>query len=595
MKGRSTLILLASIVVLGAFIVIQESMISRNYDKHISDIRLFSLDPDSLESMEFKLTNTVIRVFQEDGVWLAGSADTGMGRADVALFRKMISRLTSIGKGTTITEKHREIRGLDLKEYGFDQPTAEIIAVDNEGTHHWVIGRRVPLGEMVYVKMADGDEIYTVSDQLLALIPGGPEHLRDRVLFPGEAASVRRVEVRGSSGFLQMVKDPDSGWRIQQPIAVPADEGEVEDFVEKLYLLRIETFIAENVSDFSIYGLQGESRQISIEGSDGTSRMLVVGDDVPDSPGFVYVRRADDTSVFTIGADILPFFNMTAKRFRDARVVDIPIQDITSISIRHEAEQLHMSLDTNTGWRVTSPVVWDADPFTVTVLAKAWSEAVVTEFNVTNQTVATPEWTLEFGSYLSGTTNRIEVFPTSGKKDGLLIRRSGGSEIYQINLQSIPDTMIDPLAYKDRKIWELDQEGISKISIQRAGEAALVVERQENRAFALAQTNANIQVNAVMLGKLLTQLATVQARDYISYNPQDLEIYGLSNPAVEVHIGLEATNELGRVLLIGHETADGYYSMVKGRDVVFYLSKPVVNHFLSDLVIETKAQATVPE
>jgi hypothetical protein len=594
MKGRSTLYLLISIIVLGAFIWFQESWRARNPSELIRRIRLFDLDADSLVSLEFKLTNTVVRFAKENGAWMAGNPESGMGRADVALIQRMISGLNTMGKGTTITRKHLEIRGLQPAEYGFDQPTVEISAIDNRGEHRWMVGRNTALGEMVYVKEGDIDDIYTVSAKLLKIIPTSPDHLRDRLLFPGKAASVRRVEIRGSAGFVQLIKDPQSGWRIQQPVSAAADPNEVEDFIEKLFRLRIEDFEADNVSDFSVYGLQGETRQISLGSGDGTSRMLVVGDDVPGRPGFVYVRRADDTSVFTLSADVLKLLNVPAKRFRDAKVVDLPLGDITSISLKRGAEHLHLELDVSNGWKTTSPVVWDDDPAAVTRLAQTWVEAVAIDFDVATNGAAA-EWELEFGSSTLGKTNRIEVLPSDGKKDGLLVRRGDDPALYQINLTAVPPLSIDPLTYKDSRVWDLDRDGISKISVQKAGQPRQVVERLDDRTFALAETNGNVQVDQEAFGRLLGQLANVRAEGYVAYNPRDLEIYGLSSPALELHVGLSATNELGRVLLVGHETPEGFYSMVKGRDVVFFLGRPVVEILSANLVATPQPSAPEPE
>ncbi|MEA2068529.1 MAG: DUF4340 domain-containing protein, partial [Verrucomicrobiota bacterium] len=441
----------------------------------------------------------------------------------------------------------------------------------------------------------DNGDIYTISDKLLTIIPTSPDHLRDRVLFPGEAAGVRRVEIRGPAGFVQLVKDPQTGWHIRQPVAAPADPKEVEGFIEKLYRLHIKDFVADNVSDFSIYGLQGEIRQISLGGGDGTSRMLVVGDDVPGHPGFVYVRRADDTSVFELDADVLQLLNMPAQRFRDAKVLDLPLGDITSVSVTRGSEELRMELDPSKGWKTTSPVVWDADGVAVTQLAKTWTDAVVIEFDVATNITVGGEWGLEFGSTLSGTTNRLEILPAGGKKDGLFIRRDGDAEWCQINLAEVPDSVIDPLTYKDSKVWTLAKEGINKVAVLKPGQPRQVVERQQDRSFALAETNGNVRVDTDAFDKLLNQIIQIEASGYITYNPRDLEIYGLANPLLELHIGLSTTNELGRVLLVGRQTAEGYYSMVKGRDVVFYLEKPVVQVLSANLVAEQRPTVSISE
>jgi hypothetical protein len=575
--------MLSTIVLLGAFIWIQEAWRARQAVRVAREIRLFDLDAGTLEWIQFEVSNQVVRCVHENGVWMAGDGDGNRGVADVALIQHMISGLNSMGKGSTITQKHLDLRGFDETQYGFNPPMATISALDNNGESQWLVGRRTPLGGMVYAKKANEDDIYTLQDKLLAIIPPSHDILRDRVLFPGEAATLRRIEIRGSAGFVELVKEPSVGWKIQQPVSGQADPKEVDSFTEKLYLFRIEEFIADSVLDFSVYGLQGESRQISVVSGDGVSRMLVVGDDVPEKPGFVYARRADDTSVFTVSADILPLLNVPRDRFRKANVLTVPLETVSSVSVKKGNEQLDFAVDEEKQWEIQSPVSWDADARIVSDLIVFWSAALITEFDVETNT-APAEWIFEIGSAEAGVTNRIEVLPGQGRKDGLYIRMDDDPVLYQINIAMIPDVVIDPLKYKDRTVWKLEKDAVKKVSVVKNGQGPLVVERFSGQEFQPSGTNGTVKVNDVLFNQLLDQLEVIKASEYIAYNPAQLEPYGLADPSLELYVGLSNSNELGRVLLIGNETPDGYYSMVKGRDVIFYLEKEQVANLSADFL-----------
>jgi hypothetical protein len=577
MKNRSMRILLVSIALLGVFIFLQETWRAKVPSREYRRIKLFELDSNTLVSMQFVRTNTVIQCVKNDGVWMAGGGDQGLGRADVELVLRLVAGLNSMGKGTTITVDQMQMRGFDINEYGFGQPALKIIAMDNQGRHEWQVGRKTALGDMVYVKEVGRDDLYTVSDKLLSIVPSAPGQLRERTLFSGDVSGARRVEIRGSGGFVQMLKEPPAGWQLQQPVSAPADSAEVDRYIERLLSLRIEEsedFVADNVSDFSVYGLQGESRQISLGGVDGSSRMLVLGDEVAGRSGHVYARCADDTSVFALKSDVLELLNVKAEHFRDARVLSVSSKAISSLSVRHGTDALDLQMGEDGRWMVTAPVAWAADAEAVAKVVKAWDEAVIIAYDVKASSSAV-DWSFEFG--VSGVaTNRIEVLSNSGARDGLLVRRDGDAAVYQINLSEIPDEMIDPLAYKSRSVWDLEQKSVQKLSIGRPEDGMQVIERQDDGAFAVIGTNGTVQVDAHVAGELLSRLSDLNTSGFVTYNPRDLEIYGLSNPTLELHVGLSGTNALGRVLLIGRETPDGFYSMVKGRDVVFYLDKILV-------------------
>ena len=583
-KTRSTLVLLAAVVLTGAFIALQEVWRAKAQSRKIHRERLFDLDAASLVSLRFESTNAVVECAKENGVWMTGGEDGGLGRADVAMVYRLLSGLNSLGKGTAvITAEHLKMRGLDASEYGFDAPAFRITATDNKGTRSWLVGRKVPLGKLLYAKPAGSEDIYTISDTLLDFAPTRSDQLRDRSLFSGEAPGVRRVEIRGPGGFIQILKEPAAGWSIQQPVAGPADAKAVEDYLKKLYRLRVDHFVADNVSDFTAYGLQREPRQIALGGADGTSRLLMVGDPIPDSPGFVYARRGDGTSVFALGTNVLALLDVKLDTLRDVRVLLLPPKAISSISIRRGGEELVLSRTASGQWMVMRPVEWKADPRAVGRLLELWSMAVIVDFSPTAP-AADPEWMLEFGSAELGETNRIGVLPTFGKKDGLHIVRNGKPARYQINLPLVPESILDPLSYKDRKIWQIDKADILKVSVKRAGRPPQTIERSKEGGFVSAPPGSP-PPDSVAVEQLLDGISSVSTPEYVAYNPPDLSAYGLEDPFLSLHIGLDGTNRLGRVLLVGRETDSGFYSMVKGRDVVFLLDKPLVKIFSSELTV----------
>jgi hypothetical protein len=122
--------------------------------------------------------------------------------------------------------------------------------------------------------------------------------------------------------------------------------------------------------------------------------------------------------------------------------------------------------------------------------------------------------------------------------------------------------------------------------MEKTARARQVIERQADGTFAPGETNATVQVDVEALERLLNELATVSTTNYVAFNPRDLSLYGLTEPSMVLHVGLVGTNQLGRVLLVGEEAAQGFYAMVKGHDVVFILDKPLVEILSADLVAE---------
>jgi hypothetical protein len=582
MKGRSTLVLLGCIVALGVFIWVQESWRTRTQIQEKRNAKLFDIDARTLSSLEFRLTNDVVLCEKDSGLWMVGNPEEGKGRADFALVHGMIANMNKLEKETVITAEQLKMRGIDVSEYGFNPEAAGIIAIDNQGRHTWHIGRVAPLGDLIYVMKAGRDDVFTVSSELLSWLPESADALRDRVLFPVDSGGVSRVEIRGSSGYVRLVKENANGWSIQQPIVAQADPQEVDLLLRSLYELRVDDFVADNVSDLSVYGLQGETLQISLGNSDGSARTLLLGDEIADRTGYVHARMANDTSVFAMPSSVLQMLEMPINRFRDVRVLTIAPDKVASISIERGEEKLTMETDASGAWQITGPVAWDADAGAVLNFIDLWEHAVITEFTV-ESLPAEVAWSISFSSGDPGATNRIDIMDVGDRQDGLLIRRAGDPALVQINLPELPSSIINPLIYKDRQLWKLQENDIAKLSITKHPEPRQVIERGEDGVFTSIGNNAHMPVNTTAVDEMISQLADMQTPSYIAYNPRSLDVYGLAEPSLELHVGLSDTNELGRILLVGREAPEGFYSMMKGRDIIFYLDKETVDTLSADL------------
>ena len=157
----------------------------------------------------------------------------------------------------------------------------------------------------------------------------------------------------------------------------------------------------------------------------------------------------------------------------------------------------------------------EAFPRSVEALLYWWSAAVVTEFNVPAEPMES-SWVVEFSSS-DGITNRIDVLPIVSQ-GGLLVRLNGATEAHQINYPVIPGMILDPLSYKDKRIWELPRNNISKLAVTRKGQEEQAVERGGDGKFISLSTSGAQQINSLALGKMLDCLTTLKTDKYVTYN-----------------------------------------------------------------------------
>lgn len=585
MKDRTIQILLITIVALGVLIGLLEYKSYRELKRRYQQSIVFGLDSSTLKAMHFSGTDFSVNCEKKNGEWLAGNPQSGLGRADKEIVTGMINALNSLRRSMTLSVNQKS-RDESLSAYGFDSPLITIEAEEGQGKRKWIVGSKTADNKEVYIREAGNDkEIFTVSIRLLDYVPFRAEDLRSRTPFPWVPAEVQRVELRRTSGFVRVVKNASGVWNIQQPMEVLADPGEFQYYLSQLCQLRIETFEAENVSDLSAFGLQDQgSRQISLTGADGTTRTVVVGDPVSGRPGFVYACRKDDTSIFTMRDDVLALLDKKVNQLRDARVVSIPVENISGVSYSMNNRTVGLSKTETGQWEVLAPAPGEADPLKIRSLLLWWQQIVITDFETKTNRDDTPSAVIEFYSTL-GETNRIEVLPVvvSG---GLLVRLNNNPVAHQISEMVLNRSVNsnNPLFYRSQKIFDIPKKSVNRISISKKDKAEQEVQLEEDGTLVAVSPNGGVQVVRAVVEQVLVILSKLQTTEYITYNPGTLSPYGLDEPMMEVYIGLSDPKELGRVLLIGEERENGFCAMVKGRDIVFLLDKDTVRVLSSDLV-----------
>ena len=593
MKDRSIQVLLVIALTLGVVIGILEYQARHADRRQVYPAMAFLIDPSAIVSMEFKWEDSLVQCKKEDGLWLVGDSSHGMDEADLEELTKRVKDLVALKRGRTTTMRDLKSRNKTMKDYGFDAPLAEIQMVDAQGTmHRWMVGRKGKDDKAVYMKEAGAEEFYTVSVALLDALPKISKELRSHLVFPWQPDDLQQVELKRVSGPLRVVKDDAGGWDIQRPTEVLADPERFSVYAERLCQLEIEAFEAENVPDLSAYGLQEEeSQQISITGPDGAMRTLVVGDAVSGKPGLIYAYRKDDTSVFLMQDEVLELINTKVGELRDVRVLTIPVDEISGVRVNSSEEMLELAKTGSDEWEITSPRQWKANPVAPEVLSLWWTETLVESFDEPLEDSVEPSSVFEFFT-ADGVTNRIEVFSVL-RGSGQLVRLNNDSSLYLIN-RRVPGGFLKSLNYRDKKVWDLSRSGICKVDVERAGQVQSV-RLDDAGVFVPAMTNGTYQVNSPALDDVLDCLGSLETLKYYSYKPGPLEDYGLDNPILKVTVGLSDTNELGRVLLVGNETRYGYYSMLKGRDVIFYLHPETVLILSTDMLTELKSEVSSAE
>lgn len=587
MKNKVTnWMLLLSVMLLGGFILIFEHG-SENSDQQAQRTRtVFSAYPESIEQILLERDGVQIECTKIAGIWrLTKPADAPV---DSGMVEKMIAGLTRVERGELITAETLRERNLTPAAYGFDAPRARIAFKNNRGTFTWLVGRDAPVGKTLYVMLAGGGDIIAAPRTLLNLIPKDPSWIRERTLFSGEIAAVRGLDLRRTSGFLQLRQPESNGWVMKQPHAGRVDSQSMHTLLGKIFSGRIVDFISDEKADLAAYGLEEPAYELTVFTQDERTQTLLIGKPMPDKPQTRYAKRVESNSIFTVPAEWAKECEVDADPLRSRQVLGFQADRVTAIQLTCGEQQIGL-LRTNSQWQVVRPVRWDADTEQADAVLKALVGAVVNEF-IDTPTVAqaaqmdTAPWKAVL--IADGKTNTLHI--SNSDTNGLRLVQCYEESLFCTATGGIVrDAFVDPLFYRSRTVLEVNPALIQKITAQRRGVEQSVF-KMDTGVFASSQPDRHVNANA--LTEVMWALNELRVERYVDFNPVSLKPYELDPPQMALTVTLSDANVMGRMVLLGGKTEDGRFAMIQGQNIVFVISEKIAQTLTCELTVPIEKQ-----
>jgi len=597
MKGRTTLILLLVVLALGTFIVFVERQGDSTEERIEQARKAFQLPINQVNGFTLQRGDLVVRCEREEGEWYIRTPISA--RADSGLIDRMLYGLQRIQKGEVITAHDRRLRDMTLVDYALDNPQIRMdLQMDGPGMQ-LLIGRKAPLDSSVYVMEKGHDDVLAVDALLLNIIPSTMDELRDKALFAGEHRRVRRLGIRRADGYLQLAKDDNGKWSIQQPFIARANQKAVHEFIDVLLSMRIRDFIADDVTEPAAFGVNDEAIQVSVwANGDEAGRILLLGNTVPDYDDEIYAKWKNEPTLYAIPSVITNLVTVEIDALRDPHLIAMTPSEITDVQIRKEDRMLKLQKQADETWLITEPVRERADKGRIEGLLYAWASARVTFFlpqTMTNEHLSAPRQSWEVALTVDGSNFPERILSSEALQADIRVSKIGQdsktvmAEIEAEGLQCMIDGQVldylsvDPLFYRSRRVLNLDESGIRRVMLLRKGQEQSVSREDPEKPFVgSGRDAAEIDHNAV---EAMVRIGShLDASSFVMDNPRDLSVFGLDEPRAVLTFGLSGDAGISKAILFGGDSYGGeVYAMVRGQDIVFKLDKTIVNILTRDL------------
>jgi hypothetical protein len=325
MKPKGLLIAVVLLAVLGGVVwwsnKKQEAAAKNPKD---ANAKILSIPDDQFQGIRIKkVTGEVIELKRDSGRWQMTQPQ--QARADQDTVGSIVSNLSSLNSDELTEEK-----ATDLKQYGLDDPTLDIVVTRKDGkTDELLIGNDLLKGSGAYAKLPNDARVFTIGSIVKSSIDKTPDDLRDKRLLSFDSDKITRVELQGKGPAVEFGKNSSNEWTILKPRPLRADGSQVDTMITKLKDAKMDPpkVDPENAKKFAS---AAKVAVATVTDASGNQSLEVR----KDKDGNYYAKSSAIDGVFKVAADVGQAVDKGLDDFRNKKVFDFGFSDPTKLEVK---------------------------------------------------------------------------------------------------------------------------------------------------------------------------------------------------------------------------------------------------------------------
>ena len=245
-----------------------------------------------------------------------------------------------------------------LAAYGLDRPRLKVLlelAGDSPAEFDTLLfGDDTPTERFTYLRRSgDNPEVLRVRAWRFDNLDKGLFDLRDRRLLAFEQDEVRGLRLDRPGGLVELSRE-EGGWRLDQPLARPADDDEVDGILSRLSNAEASRIAFEQPSagELSTAGLQEGSGLVEVTlwiGEDRAEKRLQVG--AEGGEGDRFARDSSRPHVFVVDSTVVNELLKPLSDLREKKLLDLSEEEVSRVELRRRGERVFAaSRDTAGTW-----------------------------------------------------------------------------------------------------------------------------------------------------------------------------------------------------------------------------------------------------
>lgn len=495
-------------------------------------------------------------------------------KADAAAVARLIDALTLVPVADMRSEGEILEMNETLADFGIGTNSLTVTLGAGGRLTSVTFGNLSPSGTEVYAHVEGSRSICALPREVFDRMPCAVDDFRERGVLACPRDEISGLDIRVPDKPTVRLARADGGWSILSPAATPADSVAVGALVDCLAAAQIVAFEIPSCARPSVptggiraedlvpYGLDA-GLSVTVRGTANDTEQVVFGRSAGTNLVWALVRNG--TAVVSVDAALAARCQADSASLRDTRVFPFAEgETVTSVSFTAGPAVYVLSQDSNSVWRIESPVVAPADQPKVAEFMERLLR--LRQNDVSDEGRAGDERVL------------VSVSTTVTNRPGLAVSVEllGGRSAFA-DLRSKTLLAIDPATV--RRLTARPESGVETAVRLNVERGAWDLVRGEGASDAR-------RVNDEAVKALLSALARVEATgvETLAATADDLRRCGLDKPAFVLAVDVDAADAVRQNILIGGSApGGGRYATVGGADAVFVISRRTAADFTAPL------------
>lgn len=605
MRLRSTLALAVLLAVLCAAYWGMQQLGARRETTAQQAKRLFPFEAGAVRSLTIHPVNGVPVTAERDagGPWRITAPNPTI-RPLQPLWDRVAEKLAAMNNERTVAGSPGE-----FKQYGLDVPqlSVELRADGVADPLKLFVGDIEPTQRCRYAVMGKGP-LFLLSTEAFFELNRTLDALRHSFVVDDRDANINEVQfawiwtadmpsdrpvpesppaVGEESTLIRVVRDnPQSPWRMTEPLAAPANQEAVDAFVKEVQFSTGRNFV-DNPENLSDYGLKPARARISVvddRSRKGQTILLGRLEDKGDNTG-LYVRCAGQDAVFQIDGQLWTLLPKTPLQWRERRLLTRRVSDINRIAFTGKDDTFTLAKDDKGEWKLELPALQDVNQFAVSGYLALFKELAGESFVVGQPAefgLDKPETTIEL-RYEDGSTAQIKSTP-SAKEPGLYYVTQDTGAVMTLKGVSADALLARSDGFRSRELLRFNKADATRMELQFENRG-LVVEKRDGQWVVTAPAAVQLSNQSDAEGILSAICPLMATRVESDTTPQDLEKYGLVKPVFSIYVtvraavtGEEKRHGQLRVGGVAPDNSQERFALMDGKAGVFRVKQEVVQN-----------------